>query len=209
MQFYPSAPRRRLSLALLILGATASLLLVGCTASTSTVASSTATTVAPTATATKPPATPTTPPGYPVKVYFSQHPGSDSNVNFVNSVDRVAPSLQVATYAMQQLIAGPTAAEQAAGFYTPLTSSLSGASNCGGPDFTITLNMHAATPENGTATLRFCRQTSLAGDLTGAYIRAEINKTLTQFPTITKVVILNSSGSCFDDASGMNACLTS
>lgn len=184
------------------------LVAAGCSSSSGTGSTPTATASALTATATPAPATGTsTPSGYPVRVYFSRHPDTDNNPAAVFPVDRIAPNLQVATYAFQQLIAGPTASETAANYFTPLPSSLTGSSNCGGPDFQITLNMKGGTPETGTATLRFCRATQLAGDLTGGVISAEINATLKQFSTIHKVVILNSSGSCFDDLSGQNLCL--
>lgn len=184
------------------------LIVAGCSSSSGTGSTPTATPSAPAATATTAAATATsTPSGYPVRVYFSRHPDTDNNPAAVFPVNRTSPNLQVATYSIQQLIAGPTASEAAANYFTPLTSSLTGSSNCGGPDFQITLNMKGTTPETGTATLRFCRTTQLAGDLTGGIIRAEINATLTQFPTIHKVVILTSGGSCFDDLSGQNLCL--
>lgn len=98
---------------------------------------------APTAAAT------TTPSGYAVKVYFSKHPESDSNFNAVFPVNRISPTLGVGTFAIKQLIAGPTSAEAAAGLYTELTAGLTGTSNCGGPDFTYTINT------THTGTLRF------------------------------------------------------
>jgi hypothetical protein len=184
------------------------LIVAGCSSSSGTGSTPTATSTVPAVTATTAPATTTaTPGGYPVRVYFSRHPDTDNNPAAVFPVNRTSPNLQVATYSIQQLIAGPTASEAAAHYFTPLTSSLTGSSNCGGPDFQITLDMKGTTPETGTATLRFCRTTQLAGDLTGGIITAEINATLKQFPTIHKVVILNSNGSCFDDLSGQNLCL--
>jgi hypothetical protein len=145
--------------------------------------------------------------GSPVKVFFSKHPDSDRTPTAVFAVTRVAPNPQVATYAVQQLIAGPTAAESAAGFYTTLGGWQPGASNCGGPDFTITLNRKGATPAQGTATLRFCRTVLLGGDVSGVRISAEIEATLVQFATIHQVVILTPQGDCFDDFSGLNQCL--
>src|SRR5579885_2511601 len=100
---------------------------------------------------------------YQIEVFFSKHPDSDSNPAAVFPVHRTAPNLQVATYAIQQLIAGPTAGEQASGYYTPLMGNLSGASNCGGADFQITLNKKGTTPEQGTATLTFCRAVKREG----------------------------------------------
>src|SRR5262249_20355405 len=121
---------------------------------------------------------------YPVQVYFSKNPDSYNDVSAVFAVPRVAPAANDATYALQQLIAGPTAAEAATGYFTELTAALSGASDCGGADFTLALGTKGSTPESGTATLRFCRATTLPGDLTGPRIKAEIAATLTQFQGI-------------------------
>lgn len=150
-----------------------------------------------------------TPSGHPVKVYFSKHPDSDNNVNAVFAVNRVSPDLGVAKFSLQQLIAGPTASEKAAGFYTELTTSLTGASNCGGADFQLYPDHKGTTVSSpGTMTVKFCRATQLAGDLTGSRIAAEIDKTMLQFSNIHQVVILNSSGNCFNDFQGANACLS-
>jgi spore germination protein GerM len=162
---------------------------------TATIATATAT-VAPTATAAH----------YPVKVYFSRHPDSDNTPTAVFAVTRVSPTLGVATFAIQQLIAGPSATERNAGYYTELTTAISGASNCGA-DFTVTLDHRGAKAEAGTVTLQFCRTVSLAGDLSGTRITAQITRTLTQFPNNQRVVILTSDGNCFDDLSGRNLCL--
>lgn len=190
--------------ALAVLVGVLGLMLSACGSGTTTALTSTPTLVAlATGTATSHAASPTaTAGGIPVKVYFSKHPESDSNVNAVFSVNRLSPSVAVGTYAIQQLIVGPSGAEQAAGFFTELGGSLTGTSNCGGADFQYTIDN-----ASHTGTLRFCRTTQLAGDLVGARIKAEINATLTQFPNVTKVVILNSAGHCFDDMSGMDTCL--
>ncbi|HEV7129957.1 MAG TPA: GerMN domain-containing protein [Ktedonobacterales bacterium] len=189
----------------LVLGALMAAI-TGCASGTTIISTATSTStgaLAATATSTVvAAATATASTSIPVKVYFSKHPDSDNNVNVVVAADRTSPTLGVGTFAIQQLIAGPSATEAAAGLYTELTASLTGASNCGGPDFQYTI-------DNGThtGTLKFCKVTSLAGDLTGARIQAEITKTLTQFPNVTKVIILNSTGHCFNDLSGMDSCL--
>jgi spore germination protein GerM len=150
--------------------------------------------------------------GIAVRVFFSKHPESDNSVQAVFAVKRVSPDAKVATYATQQLIAGPTASEKAQGYYTELTAALTGASNCSGADFQITLDTHSDTKtgtssaEPGTAVFKFCRATQLAGDLTGGRIKAQLNATLTQFATIKKVQILTNMGHCFDDASGQDIC---
>jgi hypothetical protein len=140
-------------------------------------------------------------------VFFSRHPESDNDPTRVFAVSRTSLTSGVATFAIAQLIAGPSQAEQSQGYYTPLSGSLQGTSSCGGADFTITLDHRGIQSETGTATLQFCRETLLAGDLTGARISAEITSTLEQFSSLRKVVILNQRGSCFNDLSGQNLCV--
>jgi hypothetical protein len=149
------------------------------------------------------------PTGYPVNVFFSRHPDSENDFTKVFSVRRTAPNLGVATYAVQQLIAGPAAAEQQAGYYTELTGAIdkSDASSCSGADFTITLNTRGTIPEDGVATLRFCRTLHTGGIGADARINAELQATLTQFSNIKKAVILTKAGDCFGDMSTQNSCL--
>ena len=148
---------------------------------------------------------------YLIKVYFSKFGTSDDSTVF--AVDRFAPSLAVATFALQSLIAGPTLSERDAGYYTEWNSTLSGPSSCngshpvGGPDFKLTLNTKGTTPEQGTATVQFCRAYSSGGIGTDARVKAEITATLKQFTNIKKVVILSQNGQCIGDESGQNQCL--
>jgi hypothetical protein len=148
-----------------------------------------------------------------VKVYFSRFPDSLNNFNAVFPVNRISPTIAVATFATQLLIAGPTLSERNAGYFSELNSILTGPSSCsgsyptGGPDFKITLNMKGSTPSPGTATLRFCRATSSPGIGADARILAEINATLKQFSNIKNVVVLTQAGHCFGDESGLDRCL--
>jgi hypothetical protein len=208
----PSPVRGLLALALLV--GTSTLAGCGITGGTGTGAASspTATAAAPTAATTATP-TPNGLSGYPIKVYFSNNPGTTS----VAPVNRVSPTAQVAVFSVQLLIAGPTPEERAQGLFSELNDAFAGPSTCtvggsmpvDGPDFTLTLNMKGKTPEQGTATLQFCRPTQLPGEGTGLRIGAEIDATLKQFPGVTKVVILNQSGNCWSgtDLSGQNKCL--
>jgi hypothetical protein len=185
--------------------------IAACSATSAGEEPTTTATIAPTATTAASP-TSSGGAGIEVKVFFSKNPDSYNNPNAVFAVKRVSPTAGVATYAVQQLIAGPTAAEKGLGYFTELTSSLTGASNCGGADFQITLNTHidthTGTPssQTGTAVLKFCRTTQLAGDLVGPRIKAEVDATLKQFSTITKTQILSNTGHCFDDSSGQDNC---
>lgn len=151
---------------------------------------------------------------YPIKVFFSQAPVSlTTNNSAVYAVDRMSPSLAVGTFAIQLLIAGPTASERGAGYFTELNTMLSGSSNCstplpvGGPDFTLTLDHKGSVLEKGTATLKFCRTLTSGGIGADARVQAEINATLKQFANIKKVVILTKDGHCFADNAGGDRCL--
>jgi hypothetical protein len=142
-------------------------------------------------------------------VYFSRGQASLDDPTAVFPVQRVSPTPAVATYALEQLIAGPTPAEKGAGYFTELTTVLhrSEPSSCGDADFRLTLDKRGTRAEPGTATLQFCRPTTSPGIGADARITAEIKRTLIQFATITKVVILNLHGDCFGDLSGLNRCL--
>jgi hypothetical protein len=197
---------RRLGAIAALFGLLAPLAACGATTSAPPAATATATAAA-TATATTKPAPTTTTGGYAVVVYFSKLPASDSDPSKVFAVSRTSLTLGVATYAIGQLLAGPTAAEKSAGYYTEWVGALSGTSNCGGADFKITLDHRGTVAAPGVATLQFCRETSIPGELAGARMTATAQATLLQFSNIHKVVILNSSGACFDDLSGLNLCL--
>jgi hypothetical protein len=145
--------------------------------------------------------------GYPVKVYFSKHPASDENPAAVFPVRRLSPTRAVATFAIGQLLLGPTRAEARSGYYTALAGIFHGPSTCGRTAFRIVLNRRGQSVEQGTTTLQFCRRTMIAGIGTAVRITAEIVRTLRQFPSIKRAVILDYRGDCFSDLSGRNLCL--
>lgn len=157
---------------------------------------------------------------YHVKIYFSRTqsgansaPSSSSSAAIEHPVERVTTSNQTATFALEQLVKGPTAAEQQEGYYSQVQKSLSGPSNCntsngsGNSDFILTLNKRGNKNEPGTATVKFCRTLTSAGVGTDVAIRTEIEDTLKQFSTIQKAVILTKDGHCFGDESGSDHCL--
>lgn len=151
---------------------------------------------------------------FPIRVFFSKFPVSvNTNFSAVFPVDRVSPTIAVANFSIQLLIAGPALSERDAGYFTEINTILSGPSNCsaslpvGGPDFKLILNKKGSVTEQGTATLQFCRTTSSPGVGTDARVKAEVTATLKQFSNIKKVVILTKFGHCFGDASGKDLCL--
>ena len=132
--------------------------------------------------------------------FFSRRPDSDAAFSAVFPVSRVAPDRAVATAALAALIAGPTPAERAAGYFSEFGGALTGPSSCSGRDFGIAL-------ASGTATVRFCRTVTSGGVGQDARMRAQIEATLRQFPTIRAVRLLGRSGHCLFDASGQDRCL--
>jgi hypothetical protein len=114
----------------------------------------------------------------------------------------------IASYAIEQLIAGPTPAELQAGYQSLVKQSLYGKSTCADQaNFVLTLDKKGTLPKLGTATIELCRQVASAGVGMDAAIRAEIGSTLKQFPSIKNVIILLNDGHCFGDESGTDLCL--
>jgi hypothetical protein len=148
-------------------------------------------------------------------VFFSKSNASGNVFGATLSVKRVMPVIghttsiaAIASYAIQQLIAGPTSIERQAGYTSMLQQSLFGKSNCAGQqNFIFTLDKKGMLTKPGVATIRFCRLISSAGVGVDAAIRSEVESTLKQFPEIKAVVILSSNGHCFGDESGVNFCL--
>ena len=153
-------------------------------------------TTTPTATTTASPTSTST----TVKVYFSKDPSSYDDPTIVVAVNRTTTRTDVATFAIEQLLNGPTSSEEISGLFNPI--ALSGASNCGGSNFTVTINSTTRK-----ATIKFCKNIDSAGILEDARIENVIEATLNQFSTVDSVVILDKNGDCFGDNSGMNLCL--
>lgn len=159
-------------------------------------------TTSPTATPTTtnsptPTQTQTTPNQRTVQVFFPKTPQSDEDFSYVEPVGRNTTSNAVATFAMEQLIIGPTTAETKLGLSEAV--QLRGRSNCG-KDFTLSIAAE-------TATLKFCRAIPSPGVGYDAKATSAIESTLKQFSTIKSVVILDKDGNCFGDLSGKNLCL--
>jgi Sporulation and spore germination. len=154
-----------------------------------------------------------TPVQYHVKVYFSKPaPAGSNEFSILSPVNRTTSDQMVGTFAVQQLVLGPTSAEQTQGYYSQVQRSITGPSNCvvagaKTTDFKLTLNKKGTATEQGTATIQFCRQLLSAGIGTDATIKDEVTQTLKQFSTIQKVVILTNDRHCFGDESGLDICL--
>lgn len=114
-----------------------------------------------------------------VKVYFNyQGLEPTGSCNDVMALEKVIPKTQaVARAAIEELLRGPTAQEQMLGWYSSINPGVKIQS----------LNIG----EKGTARIDFDErlQEAVGGSCRVAAIRAQITKTLKQFPTIKNVII--------------------
>ena len=138
-----------------------------------------------------------------VQVFFSKDPESFDDFTAVFPQSRVVPGgagLIEQTVAAQ--LDGPNAAELAGGFFSDFKNLIvPGGSTCKGQDFVLMVTL-------GVATLQLCHATSSAGIGQDARAQSEITATLMQFPGITTVIVLGSTGHCLFDESGLDLCLT-
>lgn len=134
-----------------------------------------------------------------VTVFFPATPSENGAIDAVEPVSRTTDRVDVAEFAIEQLIAGPTSKEREMGLRDEI--ELTGESNCGGENFTLSIS------DAGEARLQFCRDVITAGIGQDARIINAIASTLKQFSTVDRVIILDASGNCFKDLSGENRCL--
>ena len=118
----------------------------------------------------------------------------------VCAVDRVLAGENLEAEAVEAMLAGPTEDERAIGVASRWDDVLSGESSCDGLNFTLEFS-------GGLATIQFCRTVILTGVVADAIMQAQLNATLMQFADIDAVAILNASGDCLFDLSGLNLCL--
>lgn len=113
-----------------------------------------------------------------VKVYYNNSEmDPEFSCNKVFAVEREIPKTEaVARAALEELLKGPTNQEKSQGFLTSINSGV---------------KIQKLTIENGTAMVDFDEQLEyqVGGSCRVAAIRAEITKTLKQFPSVKSVVI--------------------
>ncbi|MEQ9621310.1 GerMN domain-containing protein [Coleofasciculus chthonoplastes] len=134
-----------------------------------------------------------------IQVFLPKPSANNQTIGYVEPVTRATSRVDVAEFAIEQIIQGPTSAEKEQGF-TDIVD-FRGESTCG-KNFTINIS-------NGIAQLQFCRTVPTAGIGEDAGIQKAVTNTLKQFNSVDQVVIFNKNGDCFKDMSGKNACLNS
>ena len=132
-----------------------------------------------------------------VKVFFPNPARNRNDLGYVQPVWRTTQRSDLAKFAVEQLIVGPTRNESRMGLIKPI--QFRGNSNCGG-NFTLSIS-------SGVARLKFCKTVPSAGIGDDARVTSSINATLKQFRSVKSVIILTKEGDCLGDMSGENRCL--
>ena len=88
-------------------------------------------------------------------------------------VDRMVSSSTPARESLEELLRGPTDGEQAKGYSTNLEN----------------LHLVGISLKEGVASVRFNGLLRLRGTLSGARLRAQVERTLRQFPSVRRVLI--------------------
>jgi hypothetical protein len=114
------------------------------------------------------------------------------------SVERSVPSESPARGAVDDLLDGPSLGEAISGISSRWDGTITGPT---AGSFSIDIVA-------GTATIQFVVQVILTGVVADAIMQRQLERTLTQFPTIDEVIILNQFGDCMFDQSGLNLCLS-
>ncbi len=132
-------------------------------------------------------------------VYFLIEP-----VEFVDgeprlcSVERGVPLDSPERGAITDLLDGPTVGEAISGISSRWDGTIVGPTAG-----SFTINIAA-----GTATVQFLVPVITAGVIQDAIMLRQLEQTLTQFDSIAAVILLNQSGDCMFDQSGLNLCLS-
>lgn len=131
-----------------------------------------------------------------IQIYFPE--AGTEIFSEVAPVMRTTDRIDVVEYAVEQLLIGPNQDEQDRVNALPIQPI--GESVCGDNTFTVDL-------VEGTAIVQFCRDMIIGGIGDSASFEQAMRSTLTQFATVTQVVLLNKRGECLIDPSGNNECL--
>ena len=135
-----------------------------------------------------------------LRVYFQKFPEATDDYSFVDAVFRTTTRTDDTIFVLEEFLKGPTVVEEAEGFKGIEPVSLSGPSSCNGKNFELTIS-------DNIATFQFCKATSGLNDNT-SQVSVPISENVKYYnPEVEKVIILDIDGNCFNDLSGINACL--
>ena len=155
--------------------------------------------------------TATSGPARTVQVFFTKQPETGTT-HKTFPVTRTTTSADVASFAIAQLVTGPTDAEKAAGYSGALQGRMGakgGASCDGSVDFALRMNARGTTTEAGTLTIRLCKDPVFQGNYP-AWSQSidQLRDTALHLPGVRAVVLLTSRNTCYDDQGDGTRCLT-
>ena len=126
-----------------------------------------------------------------------------TNLGYSSPVIRETARSDIVTYALEEIIRGPSPQEVQDGLQTVFGEgefvAMSGNSNCGGKEFGVDINV-----DEGSAKVHFCKTLTFMGDAATQILGEMIHKTLVQFEPIQKVQIFDDKGNCFDGTVAMS-----
>lgn len=132
--------------------------------------------------------------------FFDQEAFINAEMNFIDYVNRTTERSDLATFAVEEIIKGPTTEEQTQGLAATFGDGslirFIGESNCGNKDFTISI-------EDRNATVRLCREIFINNDNSSGIMRSQIAQTINQFSSVDQTRVLRVSGECADDMAGL------
>lgn len=115
---------------------------------------------------------------------------------------RTTTRKDVAAFAVEEIIKGPTAEEMKDGLDASFGEGklvrFTNTSNCSGRDFKVSII-------DRKATVQFCRSVEYSGDFSGSFITSQIVSSINQFRSVDQTRVLTREGVCFNDMSGRPA----
>ena len=149
-------------------------------------------------------------PSHTIQVFFTKQPETGST-HKTFPVTRTTTDSDVATFAVAQLITGPTDAEKAAGYSSALQGRMGakGGTTCdGSADFAIKMDARGTTAELGTLTVTLCKDPTFQGNyLAWSQSIDQLKDTVLHLPGAHAVVMLTSRNTCYDDQGDGTRCL--
>lgn len=120
-----------------------------------------------------------------IKIFFGKNPVSFDSSNIVCSVIRETNSTDLISFALDELIKGPTSEEASEGLYSEI--NLVGESNCEGKDYKYTI-------DNGNLTVQFCKRLDLADEMQGDCVVKTVTQSIMAIDKVDRLTILDFEG---------------
>lgn len=120
-----------------------------------------------------------------IKIFYGKNPVSFDSSNIVCSVIRETNSTDLISFALDELIKGPTSEEALEGLYSEI--NLVGESNCAGRDYRYGL-------DDGNLTIQFCKKLDIADEIQSECVIKTVTQSLMAIKSVSSVNILDMNG---------------